>query len=161
MESPDREYLNTEVSIVWICIAIFTHFHDGLCSWCQWQTESMNKFRLSKKKRIKRNKDGLPTSTLSLDLPSVYDQSEPRELDKLRFSWVRSESLDYGIFCGQSASWESTIYFKNGGSDDIYEYSIKWGGGGEGSPCDCHVMDSSKNCLWECHVTVMWSSLMW
>ncbi len=93
----------------------------------------------SKKKRSKRNKVGT-CSSLPLDVPSSFYQSDSRSMDKLRFSWVKSESLEYGIFCGQSASWESTIYFKNGGSDEVYEYSIRYIWTSTVS-CDCHVID--------------------
>ena len=84
----------------------------------------MNKFRsLSSKKKRSKKKLGT-ASSLSLDVPGngSFDQSD----GKLKFSWVKSENLEYGIFCGQSAAWESTVYFKNGGSDEVYEYSIRY-----------------------------------
>lgn len=81
----------------------------------------------SKKKKSKKFKQFQTShSCSSLSLPPDSPTSEQEDArEKLKFSWVRSESLEYGLFCGQVAAWENTIYFKNGGSDEILEYSCR------------------------------------
>ena len=46
-------------------------------------------------------------------------------LERVKFTWVRSEGLEYGMFCGQSAQWDNTVYFRTGGSNEIFEYSCR------------------------------------
>lgn len=61
------------------------------------------------------------------DTPLHYSDygkhKDHRDSDKFKLSWVRTESLDFGLLCVQTASWENTVYFKNGGSDEVMEYS--------------------------------------
>jgi hypothetical protein len=54
---------------------------------------------------------------------SVEDYGRHRVSDKLKLSWTKTESLDFGVLCGHTVTWEETIYFRNGGSDEILEYN--------------------------------------
>lgn len=95
----------------------------------------MNVFKSHSVKKKLRSKDSLRSlhnkdSSTSLNsiaptevpLPEVSDMDSSR----MKFCWSGGgEYLNYGIFCGQSAIWGNTVYFKNGGTSDIYEFNSR------------------------------------
>ncbi len=83
-----------------------------------------------KKKKSLKNKESSNSLSPNASSPigaegGVSELSEP---GRLKFSWTRSEAIDCGLVCGQSATWGNTVYFKNGGTSDLYEYSYRYGG---------------------------------
>ena len=76
-------------------------------------------------KKQKQKKASLKTSnSIGSQHGNSKDQAGFSE-EKLKLNWVRAEVLEHGLFCGQCAVWGSTVYFKNGGSDEVLEYSCR------------------------------------
>jgi len=82
----------------------------------------------------KKKKDSLKSlhgkdSNTSLTLPSEPSLTELPDFQDLpagkkKLSWLGGgEYLNYGIFSGQSVLSGTNVYFKNGGTSDVYEYS--------------------------------------
>ena len=95
----------------------------------------MNVFKNHSVKK-KGKKDSLKSlhgkeSNTSLSLPSESSVTEFPELPDLpagkkKLSWLGGgEYLNYGIFSGESVLWGNSVYFKNGGTSDIYEYNYR------------------------------------
>ncbi len=87
-------------------------------------------------KQKKGKKDSLKSlhgkeSNTSLSLtsePSMTELPEFQDLPagKKKLSWLGGgEFLNYGIFSGQSALCGNSVYFKNGGTSDIYDYNYR------------------------------------
>lgn len=93
----------------------------------------MNVFKKSSLKKKVKNKDSV-RSLNSNDSNSSINSQQPEaslpepyvDTGKMKFSWTGGEEwLNYGIFSGQSATWGNAVYFKNGGTSDIYEYNSR------------------------------------
>ena len=79
-----------------------------------------------KRKGSKFNTEVAHTPPPGEELYLSSDHGKHKDLkycEKLKLSWTKTESLDFGLLCGQTATWENTVYFKNGGSNDVIEYS--------------------------------------
>lgn len=83
---------------------------------------AMFKSHSSQKKRRSGHKKSTKEASTSRQASPIH---ETEGSDRLRLNWSRSECLDHGMFCGQCAVWGNTVYFKNGGSHEVYEYSTR------------------------------------
>ena len=93
----------------------------------------MNVFKknsLRKKVKSKDSARSLHSTESCVSINSQMPDSplpEPSvETGKTKFSWSgREDWLNYGIFSGQSAIWGNVVFFKNGGTSDIYEFNSR------------------------------------